>query len=452
MQAVDSGKVYESNLKLPVITDEATAAKPVRVHQHVAGTVSPAGLMKLVEPGARARRNKNLLIYLHVPFCSSKCHFCDWVVGYSTADLVNTGELRTRYVNALCAQIATYAPMLDDLGYTVTNIYWGGGTPTRLSAAQMAQIYDTLAQRLDLSKVVEHTAECSPETVSPEHLEALVKRGLNRASAGAQSFDTQILRRMGRAHSSDQVVRAVQRFKDAGLENFNLDLITGFPGQSAQSSLDSIQKAIDSGVPHLSLYMFREFASNLITVKQMGSGFVAQRSETERALSYWEGKQLLEKQGYQEYVVGYFAKSPETQFNSEDYYFGLRGDFFGFGAGAASLLGRCVIKSGDADRYGNSNVRSYIDDPLSMIAGPTPSMPTALCTDGFFKAFATREGINFERWEDQFGFDFNRFRRSRPAIDNWFSEREEKGAVFTKTATNIALTPETWISTMIWRR
>lgn len=412
----------------------------------------PSSVRQLVTPGAGARQNKNLLIYIHIPFCSSKCHFCDWVVGYSTADLVNTGDLRSRYVDALCAQISEYAPMLGELGYRVTNIYWGGGTPTRLEPLQMARIYDTLARHIDLSEVVEHTAECSPETLTSDHLEVLVARGLNRISAGAQSFDAEILRRMGRAHSSDQILKAVRLFQDAGLRNFNLDLITGFPGQTAASSLDSIDSAVGAGVPHLSLYMFREFAQSLITVKQMQSGHIGQRSRDERSRSYWEAKTRLEQANYEEYVVGYFAKGPEMRFDSEDYYFSMRGDYFGFGAGAGSVLGRCVLKAGEAGRYGNSMVRSYIDDPLSMIAGPAAAMPDVLYTDGYFKAFTTRAGIHFKRWRDQFGFDFKAFRTRRSGIARWFREQEEQGATFVETDEGISLSADTWISTMIWRR
>ncbi len=416
------------------------------------GLLSPAQLRRLVEPGAKARINKSLLVYIHVPFCSSKCHFCDWVVGYNKADLVNTGELRARYVDALCRQISAYAPALEEMGYQVTNIYWGGGTPTRLTPAQMAHIYDTLAQIIDLSKVVEHTAECSPETVTPEHLQTLVERGLNRVSAGAQSFDLAILRRMGRAHSTDHINKAIQRFKEAGIKNFNLDLITGFPGQSAGSSLDSIARTVDAGVPHVSLYMFREFADELISVKQVEAGHATQRSRSERSASYWEAKALLEKSNYQEYVVGYFAKAPEFRFDSEDYYFSLRGDYFGFGAGAGSVLGRCVLKSGEAKRYGDSHVRDFIDDPCSMMAGPAAHMPDVLYTDGYFKAFATPEGVRFDRWFDQFGFDFRTFRDHRPSIHKWFEEQEQYGAVFEETSKGIALSAETWINTMIWRR
>jgi coproporphyrinogen III oxidase-like Fe-S oxidoreductase len=413
---------------------------------------SPERVFELVASGARARSNKNLLVYIHVPFCTSKCHFCDWVVGYATADLVDRGELQSRYVESLCAQIAAYAPVLRDLGYTVTNIYWGGGTPTRLSPQYMARIFDTLAEHLDLTGVVEHTAECSPETVTREHLDVLVARKLNRVSTGAQSFDPAILRKMGRAHGPEQIRSAMQSFRDAGLQNFNIDLITGFPDQSNETSLASVREAIDAEVPHVSFYMFRDFAEDLVAIKQAKTGTRSQSSKTERAATYFAAKALFEAAGYEEYIVGYFAREPRFRFDSEDYYFSLRGDYFGFGAGAGGVLGRHALKSGVPSRYGNSNVREFAAEPLPLYAGAMDRMPDVLYTDGYFKAFATKTGINFDRWYDQFGFSFHRFRDERPGIARWFAERILQGAEFVEDSEGIKLTPDTWIETMMWRR
>ena len=156
-------------------------------------------------------------------------------------------------------QVRTYAPKLAELRYRVTNIYWGGGTPTRLEASQIARIHDAVADSMDLSQLTEYTAEGSPETVTAAHLDMWMKRGLNRLSIGVQSFDNQVLRRMGRAHDAGKAEQALALFRAAGLANYNIDLIAGFPDQSRGSLLDSLRRAIDLGVPHVSLYMFREF-------------------------------------------------------------------------------------------------------------------------------------------------------------------------------------------------
>jgi coproporphyrinogen III oxidase-like Fe-S oxidoreductase len=409
-------------------------------------------VVRLISPGARARKCRDLLVYLHVPFCSSKCHFCDWVVGYQTRDLLDAGGLRERYVDALCAQIRGYAPCLRDLGYAVTNVYWGGGTPTRLTPGQMARVLATLAEVLDLSAVVEHTAECSPETVTPEHLGVLMGSGLNRVSVGVQSFDDDVLRSMGRAHDAAGAVRAVRLFRSVGIGNYNIDLIAGYPEMSVESLLDSVRTAVELSVPHVSLYMFREFSAELVAVRQTESGYRRQASRAERAASYLAAKGVLEAAGYEEYMVGYFARGPEFRFDAEDYYFSLRGDYFGFGAGAASTLGRCALRSAAGGRYGNSHVRAYIDDPTRMVAAPLTFMPDELFTTVYFKAFATPGGIRFDRWLDQFGFDFQDFRKARPAIRHWFRDQEEAGARFIETGGGIALSPDTRVETMIWRR
>lgn len=408
-------------------------------------------VMNLVTPGARARRSKRLLIYLHVPFCASKCHFCDWVVGYDKKQLLDGGDLRQRYVDALCTEIRAYGPRLTALGYVPTNVYWGGGTPTRLTPGQLHEVSTALEESMDLSSVIEHTAECSPDTVTPEHLEMLIGRGLNRISVGVQSFDDAILRRMGRTHDARSALAAIDLFERSGLHNYNIDLITGFPRQPAEAVLDSVRQAIDLGVPHVSLYMFREFAEELVAVKQMHSARRA-TSREERAAVYLAAKDLLEAAGYDEYMVGYYAREPEHRFDGESYYFGMAGDFVGFGAGASSTLGRCALRSGEPSRYGSAQVGRFVESPLDMLAGPLAFLGDELYLNVYFKAFAMPEGLRFDRWLDQFGVSFSEFRESRPAIRRWFEEQELAGARFVETEDAIALSPETLVGTMMWRR
>ncbi len=419
------------------------------------GRVQPVPLrtvMQLVTPGARARRSKRLLVYLHAPFCSSKCHFCDWVVGYDKTDLIDAGDLRQRYVQAICTQLRSYGPRLSELGYAVTNIYWGGGTPTRLTPEQLTQVRGALGEVFDLSSVSEHTAECSPETVTAEHLEALLDGGLNRISVGVQSLDDGVLRRMGRAHDSQRALDALDLFRRMGIRNFNIDLITGFSQQSRQVVMDSVRRTIDLGVPHVSLYMFREFSTQLVAVRQIRVGWRDLASRAERAAIYLAAKELLEAAGYEEYMVGYFALDPRFHFDGESYYFGLMGDYFGFGAGASSTVGRCSLRSGDADRYGGARVRAFVEQPTPMLAAPLAVMPDSIYLNVYLKAFATRDGILFDRWMDQFGFSFQSFLAARPAIRTWFQEQEAEGARFTTTKKGIALTQDTWVQTMMWRR
>ena len=414
--------------------------------------LQPRTIMQLVTPGIRARRSRRLLVYLHVPFCSSKCHFCDWVVGYDTKDLINTAELRDQYVEALSRQIEAYGPRLQELRYEVTNVYWGGGTPTRLTPRHLELLQERLSSVFDLSPLIEHTAECSPETLSDEHITAFQRGGLNRISIGVQSFNDSVLRRMGRAHNAKCAIQAIELARRRGLCNLNIDLIAGFPDLTRAVLLDSVRKAIELEIPHISLYLFREVAEVLVSVRQTVAGYRRQESRQERESAYMAAKTLLEEAGYDQYMVGYFARAPEFAFDAEDFYFSQRGDYFGFGAGAASTIGRWSLKSTETTRYGNSNVREFVEAPEKMAAAPVRSMPDDVYLQSYFKVFATKEGLRFDRWLDHLGFDFREFRTSRPTIGQWFRDREAEGARFVETTKGISLTPETWVTSMIWRR
>lgn len=414
--------------------------------------LSPARILDMVAPGSAARTSRRLLVYVHVPFCSAKCHFCDWVVGYDKSELLDRHQLRDSYVRALVEQIRAYGSALGELGYIVTNVYWGGGTPTRLTPEQLAVIDGALHDVLDLSRVQEYTAECSPETVTASHLDVWVARGLNRVSVGVQSFDDTVLRRMGRPHSAQVARECVELIRRAGIDNFNIDLIVGFPDQSPETVLDSVRRAIDLGVPHLSLYMFREFSSDLVAVRQVHTGRRAQVSREERASVYRLAKELLERAGYDEYMVGYFTREPRFQFDGEKYYFGMDGDYFGFGAGASSTIGRCGLRSGEASRYGSAQVHAFVRQPSDMLGAPLAALPDEVYIQSYFKAFATREGVRFGKWLDQFGFSFTGFRSARPTIQRWFADLERNGARFIETAEGISLSTDTWLDTMMWRR
>lgn len=412
----------------------------------------PASILDLLSPGAAARVSRRLLAYVHVPFCSAKCHFCDWVVGYDKSELLDTRRLRDSYVRALGEQIRAYGPTLGELGYIATNVYWGGGTPTRLTPEQLATIDDTLRDVLDLSHVQEYTAECSPETVTADHLDVWLARGLNRVSVGVQSFDDTVLRRMGRPHSAQVARECIELFRCVGIDNFNIDLIVGFPDQRVDAVLDSVQRAIDLGVPHISVYLFREFSTDLVAVRQVRAGWRAQVSREERAWVYRSVKERLEQAGYHEYMVGYFAREPRFQFDGEKYYFGMEGDYFGFGAGASSTIGRCGLRSGEASRYGSAQVLAFVQQPSDMLAAPLAALPDEVYIESYFKAFATREGVRFGKWLDQFGFSFASFRSARPGIQRWFADLERSGARFVETTEGIALSTDTWLDTMMWRR
>ncbi len=155
---------------------------------------------------------KPLLVYVNVPFCNSKCHFCDWVAEVPVADLRLRPETpaRRRYMEALVAQIVAQAPMLKSRGHQPVIMYWGGGTASILTPAEMTAVLTALGEHLDLSGLGEVTIEGSPESMTLEKLTLLRSFGFNRVSLGVQSFDPARLRQIGRVHDGEQAKEAVR--------------------------------------------------------------------------------------------------------------------------------------------------------------------------------------------------------------------------------------------------
>ena len=366
--------------------------------------VGPDEIFWAIDGPVRARRRKELLVYIHVPFCSSKCHFCDLVSNYSTADLIATGDIQANYVRALCNQIRSYGPRLSALGYRVTNVYWGGGTPTRLQVRHLSDIHDALASSFNLSSVNEYTLECSPETLTAEKLSLLMQAGLNRISIGVQSFDSQVLRRMGRAHTADAARAAIELVRSAGPDNFNIELITNFSEQMSETTLNSISEAIALRVPHITTYLFRPNCDDLVSVKQLlrGSRCIASADDAYHCQNAVSA--ALTEAGYAEYIHSYFARDPRFHFDCEDFYFPHRGDYIGFGAGAFSFLGRHAMKQPSSGQ--TVDVGQYIRDPLSMgvLCSAVELLPQ-FGAEVALESLGTSRGLSYELWADQFGVE-----------------------------------------------
>jgi len=143
--------------------------------------------------------NRDLMLYLHIPFCTSKCTFCAWVSGIDTPQLRSAADVRSHYVDAVIDQIRFYAPGINALGYVAPLVYWGGGTPSILEPEEITRLGNALRESFDLSGVREYSVESSPETLTRAKLEAFRSIGVNRVSIGVQSFEEQELRRAGRA-------------------------------------------------------------------------------------------------------------------------------------------------------------------------------------------------------------------------------------------------------------
>jgi len=281
---------------------------------------------------------KTLGIYIHLPFCVSKCLYCDFC---SFADKDN---LMDSYQSALISHLIECAPMLSD--YYIDTVYFGGGTPSYYGAKRLIALFDTLKRNYKVMKASEVSLEANPDSVNAEELTKLTKSGFNRISLGVQSLNDATLKRIGRVHNSEQALDAVEIARNSGFRNISLDLICGLPGQSKSEWAETLNRALQSSPTHISVYM--------LEVKE---GTPMWRSmphpdDDTQADMYLYAVNTLAAAGYMQYEISNFArKGYECKHNLK---YWLRRDYCGFGASAASYFSATNFKF-------EENVEKYIN-------------------------------------------------------------------------------------------
>ncbi|MHB9351637.1 coproporphyrinogen-III oxidase family protein [Pseudomonas amygdali] len=381
------------------------------------------------------KTSRNLQIYIHVPFCTSKCHFCDYVIGNNPRQLTSADTKGEAYVDALCQQIHEAGQQCAGLSYVPTSIYWGGGTPTRLNPRHLQRIMEALQCNFDLSKVRQHSLEASPETLTVAHIRALDAHPVDRVSLGVQSFDKEHLRRAGRAHSAEQAVAAVDLARAAGVANVNVDLIAGFPDEEITQVENSIARALALDVQHISVYPYRPSPgtkmANLIDTGRRG-----QLSFEHTKLAYQTAKDLLEAQGFEQYCLAYFAREKQAESIVGMHTYGLEGDILGLGSGAQSMLGGYRIIND------NAFYDEYIENPLALGKcvkfGVDPDQIESLMTR-VGAALQTKDGLDFNKFEQLTGLDFKQLCRENVPVRTFMKHLQKCGGTFYKTENGIAL-------------
>ncbi|NLT58736.1 MAG: radical SAM family heme chaperone HemW [Clostridiales bacterium] len=271
------------------------------------------------------KQARPLGLYLHIPFCASKCPYCDF---YSVTDL----SLIDRYLAALLRQMAEYAPQAK--AYVVDSVFVGGGTPSLLSRPQWDRLFKGIHKHFKLAQDAEITVEANPDSVDRRTLVRLRKLGVNRLSIGAQSFDDAILQRIGRIHSAGQILQAVEAARKARFENLNLDLMFGLPDQSPAQFFDSLQQAFDLGVQHLSAYGLR--VEEDTPFGRLGDLLTLPDEDT------WAGEYLeliarTRAAGYYQYEISNFCLPGHASRHNLKYW--TLQEYLGLGPGAHSYLG-----------------------------------------------------------------------------------------------------------------
>ena len=259
-------------------------------------------------------------LYVHIPFCKSKCHYCDFASGPGTADEIE------RYLGLLEVEAEREA-----CGQTVDTVFVGGGTPSLLSPAQLERLFRQVVGRFVLAPGAEVTVEGNPESLDPGRAACLAALGVNRVSLGAQSFDDGELRKLGRIHRAQQTRDAVKALRDHGLHNFNLDLICGFPGNTAVSLHRSIDAVLELSPAHVSLYLYQHEEHS-----HWGRSDIELPDDDLQVDLYYEVKDRLEAAGYGHYEISNFALSGRECRHNLKYWSG--DPYVGLGASAAGFV------------------------------------------------------------------------------------------------------------------
>ena len=273
------------------------------------------------------RQKKSLGIYVHVPFCRSKCQYCDF---YSLAD--QNHHAMDNYLRAICTHIRETGPLAPD--YRVDTIYFGGGTPTHFGAAGMAAILTAIRNAFEVNPRAEITFEANPESVTKKLLRRLKSEGFNRVSLGVQCDDDEILEQMGRPHTFEQAKKAVKLIRRSRLRNLSLDLIYGLPGQTLESWENTLQNVLSLKPEHISCYGLKVEEG---TPLYENRDFYNFPDDDMQADMYLATVELLRSRGYRQYEISNFAKKGLVSRHNMKYWTG--GEYLGFGPDASSDFG-----------------------------------------------------------------------------------------------------------------
>lgn len=264
-------------------------------------------------------------IYIHIPFCLQKCNYCAFLSAKSSE------EERETYVQYLCKEIE----LRSDKNIACDTVFFGGGTPSLLSNKQIDRVLKTIFKYFSIECNAEITMEANPATLTLESLQGYRKAGVNRLSMGVQSMHDEILKRLGRIHNAEQVVKDFELARATEFNNINLDLMFAVPGSNIESTLEDLEKITALDPEHISFYSLQlEEGTNFF--RDFEAGKLEEISDEIDRKMYHEGLSLLKNKGYEHYEISNFCKpGMESRHNLK--YWNMD-DYYGFGLGASSFV------------------------------------------------------------------------------------------------------------------
>ena len=325
--------------------------------------------------------------YVHIPFCTQICYYCDFSKVFIKNQPVDA------YLEHLIQETRSY-----EIGKLRT-LYIGGGTPTALSAQQLAYLLTELPKVMDLSEVEEFTIEANPGDLDPDKIAVLKESQVNRVSLGVQTFDNKMLKKIGRSHQEQDIYDNIRHLKQAGFDNISIDLIYALPGQTMDQVKENVAKAIDLDIPHMSLYSLI-LENHTVFMNRMRRGKLPLPKEELEAEMFEYIIEELEKAGFEHYEISNFSKPGFESRHNLVYW--DNAEYYGLGAGASGYV--------DGIRYKNHGpIRHYLEAIEAGKARITEEHLTLeeKMEEELFLGLRKKSGVSKARFEEKFGVSFD---------------------------------------------
>jgi len=339
-------------------------------------------------------------IYISVPFCRTKCSYCNFA-----SDVFSRAAFE-RYIDRVCADIANSHRVAAEMGgqieQDVDSIYVGGGTPTVLDPAQLQRVFDAVRAQFSVRPDAEITVECAPGTLTPSVLDGLLRCGVNRVSLGVQSFVDGEAAAVGRLHKRAAVLDDIARLRAAGIANINVDLIAGLPHQTAESWQASLAETVATAAPHVSVYMLEVDEDSRLGRELIAGGtrYHAHFVPDEEATTdfYLTACEALESTGVMQYEISNFARTGFESRHNLKYW--MRQPYLGFGVDAHSML-ISVVTEDEAVRFASADsLEKYV---AGSFFEKTVVSSAAALEESFFLGLRLNRGVDVRKIAADFG-------------------------------------------------
>ncbi len=357
-------------------------------------------------------------IYIHVPFCKTRCIYCDF---YTRTDI----SPKNNYVQALCKEIELRKNYIS--GEKIKTIYFGGGTPSQLSYDDFSRIFETIYNWFDVAPTAEITMEANPDDLTSHYLQTIQKLPFNRLSIGIQSFNDDELKFLKRRHSAAKAKEAVGLCKSLGYDNISIDLMYGLPGQTMEIWQKNLDEAISLDIQHISSYhLIYEQGTRLYRLFKLGDVKPVDEDLSVDMFSVMIDK--LSIAGFEHYEISNFAKSGLYSKHNSSYWLGEK--YLGLGPAAHSF-------DGQNRAWNIASISKYIDG----IAEGKPAIEVEVLdtntryNDFILTGMRTKWGVNLKELEDQFGMGMKNYciKNVQKHINQGFVHQENNVLKLTRT-------------------